>query len=262
VPDDLLRIGPFSRASWLSIKALRAYHEAGLLVPAVVDPSSGYRSYTSAQLTDAVTIRRLRDLDVPLEAIGEVLRARDPEITRKVLAEHGRVLEERLATTQRALEELHLGLHAPALHTPVHRRAEPAATVLMLDGVVDDFPDFVARTRLVLEEAARASGAAVDGPFGACYPEQVDDEPVVATAYLPVTEAPLLGTGPVRVGELPATEVAVLVHHGPLDTLDETYLQLGAWVATNADPADLPVRERYLDERRTEIHWPLEEDPR
>ncbi len=87
MPDDLLRIGPFSRASWLSIKALRAYHEAGLLVPAVVDPSNGYRSYTSAQLTDAVIIRRLRDLDVPLEAIGEVLRARDPEVTRKVLAE-------------------------------------------------------------------------------------------------------------------------------------------------------------------------------
>jgi hypothetical protein len=35
MPDDrLLRIGTFSRASWLSIKALRAYHESGLLVSA------------------------------------------------------------------------------------------------------------------------------------------------------------------------------------------------------------------------------------
>src|SRR3954452_20086940 len=152
VPDDLLRIGPFSRASWLSIKALRAYHEDGLLVPALVDPTTGYRSYTSAQLTDAVVIRRLRDLDVPLEAIGEVLRARDPEVTRKVLAEHGRVLEDRLATTRRALDELYVGLEAPALHTPVHRRAEPAQTVLMVDGTVDDLGAFVARTRAVLEE--------------------------------------------------------------------------------------------------------------
>jgi DNA-binding transcriptional MerR regulator len=262
VPDDLLRIGPFSRASWLSIKALRAYHESGLLVPAVVDPATGYRSYTSAQLTDAVVIRRLRDLDVPLEAIGEVLRARDPEVTRKVLAEHGRTLEERLATTQRALEELHVGLEAPALHTPVHRRREPAQTVLQVDGVLHDFAEFVGRHRVVLEDLARTSGAAVAGPYGACYPEQSDDEPVVATAFLPVTSAPLLGPGDVRVGELPEVDVAVLVHHGPLDTLDETYLQLGAWVATHASPADLPVREHYLDADRTEIHWPLEEDPR
>jgi len=35
-----LRIGPFSRASSLSIKALRAYHEQGLLVPAEVEPSN------------------------------------------------------------------------------------------------------------------------------------------------------------------------------------------------------------------------------
>jgi DNA-binding transcriptional MerR regulator len=259
VPDDLLRIGPFSRASWLSIKALRAYHEAGLLVPAVVDPATGYRSYTSAQLTDAVIIRRLRDLDVPLDAIGEVLRARDPEVTRKVLAEHGRTLEERLATTRRALEELHVGLESPALHTPVHRRRTPSQTVLVVDGVVHDFPEFVARTRAVLEAAVRASGAAVAETYGACYPEQVDDDPVVATAFVPVTSAPLLAAGDVRVGELPEVDVAVLVHHGPLDTLDETYLQLGAWVATNATPADLPVRELYLDANRTEIHWPLED---
>jgi hypothetical protein len=52
--NALLRIGDFSRASSLSVKALRAYHEAGLLVPADVDPRSGYRSYSVAQLTDAL----------------------------------------------------------------------------------------------------------------------------------------------------------------------------------------------------------------
>ena len=46
VDEPLLPIGMFSRASSLSIKALRAYHDAGILVPARVDPQSGYRSYT------------------------------------------------------------------------------------------------------------------------------------------------------------------------------------------------------------------------
>ncbi|MCC6438908.1 MAG: MerR family DNA-binding transcriptional regulator [Acidimicrobiales bacterium] len=57
-------IGMFSRASSLSIKALRAYHEQALLVPASVDPRTGYRAYTVAQLADAAIIVRLRALDV------------------------------------------------------------------------------------------------------------------------------------------------------------------------------------------------------
>src|SRR4029079_17651338 len=117
--DDGLRlIGPFSRASFLSVRTLRAYHEAGLLVPAVIDPRTGYRSYSIAQLTDAAVILRLRALDVPLEAIGQILEARDPDMTKKVLREHGAILEERLAATQRAVDELYAALDAPASHTP------------------------------------------------------------------------------------------------------------------------------------------------
>ena len=46
--------------SSLSIKTLRAYHESGILVPARVDPQTGYRSYTVDQLADAAIVQRLR----------------------------------------------------------------------------------------------------------------------------------------------------------------------------------------------------------
>ena len=48
----------------------RRYHEAGLLVPAEVDPRTGYRSYAVDQLADASVIRQLRQIDLPLEAIA------------------------------------------------------------------------------------------------------------------------------------------------------------------------------------------------
>ena len=66
--DDLMPIGMFSRATLLSVKALRSYHELGLLVPTRIDPGTGYRSYAVSQLPDAEAIRRLRDLDVLLAA--------------------------------------------------------------------------------------------------------------------------------------------------------------------------------------------------
>ncbi len=258
----LLLIGPFSRASCLSVKTLRAYHEAGLLVPAVVDPRTGYRSYEIAQLTDAAVIRRLRALDVPLEAIGQILEARDPETTRKVLRDHGAVLEARLAATQRAVDELYAALDAPASHTPVHVRHEPARSMLALSETVRDAEPFLRRAAAVLDEAVLASGAVATGGLGALFPTQLeDDESEDIVAFVPVDAAPRLDEASlaagVRVGELPAADVAVVVHHGSFETMVDTYRNLGAWVATNGEPSDLPVREYYLDDVNTEICWPV-----
>jgi DNA-binding transcriptional MerR regulator len=73
----MLAIGDFSRITHLSIRTLRHYHEVGLLEPAEVDPSSGYRHYTLDQVPTAQVIRRFRDLDMPVERVREVLAAPD-----------------------------------------------------------------------------------------------------------------------------------------------------------------------------------------
>ena len=41
----MLSIGEFSRVTQLSIKALRLYHEKGILSPGKVDPATGYRYF-------------------------------------------------------------------------------------------------------------------------------------------------------------------------------------------------------------------------
>src|SRR5580693_2483652 len=71
-----LTIGDFSRATHLSAKMLRHYHEVGLLEPAEVDVDSGYRRYAAEQIVTAQIIRRFRDLEMPLEDIHVVLQAR------------------------------------------------------------------------------------------------------------------------------------------------------------------------------------------
>lgn len=71
----MLSIGRFADATGLTVKALRHYDEIGLLVPARVDPNSGYRYYDAAQVEPAVTIRRLRALELPLDEIGALLEA-------------------------------------------------------------------------------------------------------------------------------------------------------------------------------------------
>ena len=68
-----LSIGEFSQRTRLSQKALRIYGDLGLVVPAFVDPSSGYRYYSEEQVEPACLVGLLRRLDMPLAKIGELL---------------------------------------------------------------------------------------------------------------------------------------------------------------------------------------------
>ncbi|MEQ7005729.1 MerR family transcriptional regulator [Actinopolymorpha sp. B17G11] len=73
--DERLTIGAFARRSGLSMRALRLYDRCGLLKPADVDPSNGYRRYHSSQLFTARLIEMLRWLDMPLTDIAEIVSA-------------------------------------------------------------------------------------------------------------------------------------------------------------------------------------------
>jgi DNA-binding transcriptional MerR regulator len=87
-----ISIGEFARRSRLSLKALRLYDERGVLVPARVDQASGYRYYDPAQLDDARLVVMLRQLQLPLKAVKELL-AGDPADAATRIAEHWRDVE-------------------------------------------------------------------------------------------------------------------------------------------------------------------------
>lgn len=87
-----ISIGGFARRSRLSVKALRLYDELGVLVPARVDEVSGYRYYDVAQLEAARLVAMLRQLELPLAEIKELL-ARDPVDAAERIAAHWREVE-------------------------------------------------------------------------------------------------------------------------------------------------------------------------
>ncbi|HLX35598.1 MAG TPA: helix-turn-helix domain-containing protein [Candidatus Limnocylindrales bacterium] len=102
--DELITIGRFARLSGLSIGALRHYDELDLLHPADVDRFTGYRRYRRAQLDTARVIARLRDLEVPIEDIRDVLASDDPAEQRRLIAEQRR-------RAQARADQLHYRMH-------------------------------------------------------------------------------------------------------------------------------------------------------
>ncbi|MFI0898402.1 MerR family transcriptional regulator [Streptomyces sp. NPDC020983] len=89
-------IGEMARDSGLGVSALRFYDGAGLLVPAWVDPVTGYRWYGPEQLEESRVLARLRRAGMPLADIRLVLAgwsSADTDLVRKLLQAHLRRLE-------------------------------------------------------------------------------------------------------------------------------------------------------------------------
>lgn len=121
-------IGEIARASGLSVSALRFYDGAGVLVPAAVDPLTGYRRYSDDQLRAARLVAGLRRVGMPVAAITRaVAELRDPPAVRRLLDEHLRRLEDGLADARRELSRVHALLDLQ--ETTMTRISLPAAAL-------------------------------------------------------------------------------------------------------------------------------------
>ena len=267
----LLTIGEFSRMTHLSVKALRHYDDVGLLSPAEVDSSSGYRRYATGQVPTAQLIRRFRDLDMPLEEIRTVLDAPDVAARDQALLAHLQRMQETLEHTQATVASLQALLDGNRPTLPVEYRSIPAIRGIAVRALVD-WDD----TEPWLNEALGELGRTLDarsseraGPDSALYSAEFFENHVgEVTAFVPVTGA-VATAGRVEQVEIPAAEVAVLVHSGPFDDLDQAYGALGTFVAERVLAADGPIREHYLVTEdatddpaayRTEVCWPIRAD--
>lgn len=94
-----LTIGQLAAYVGVTVRAVRHYHQCGLLAEPVRD-ASGYRRYGGADVVDLIRIRTLAAAGVPLVQIEELLHA-DPEDFAQAIAE----LDQRLAVRIRDLED-------------------------------------------------------------------------------------------------------------------------------------------------------------
>ena len=267
---DLLSIGAFSRMTFLTVKALRHYHDEGLLAPASVDPHSGYRYYRPEQVATARLIRRLRDLDLPVEEVREVLAAPDEATRNQVIVEHLERMSRQLQETQATVESLRRMLSGED-DLEVVERDEAALVMLAIRATVggDEALSWWLDAFAELHRALRVAGLGRSGPDGAVFPtEFFTDGAGELVAFVPVTsaeDARRAASGRVRMDEVPAGRFAVTTYDGPMIDLDAAYSAVGRAVTERALASDGPVRERYLPlgseddllHHRTEVCWPV-----
>lgn len=255
----LVTIGDFSKMTYLTVKALRHYHDIGLLEPIAIDDQNGYRLYGTEQVTVAQTIRRFRELDMSTDDIRTVLDAPSDADRDAVVVAHLERMEARLETTRGTVAGLRMLLDGSVDDPPVSfRTLEPTLAIAIREHV--QFSDAeqwcdAAYAELHALLASRAATAA--GPDGALYAgaffEQGAGEIVT---FVPV-HGDVVTRGRATQMEVPGFEAAIAVHGGAFADLDQTYRTLGTRVAADGIGGPGPIREHYLADDTIEVCWPI-----
>lgn len=263
----MLKIGEFAQLANVSIRALRFYHEAGLLEPCYVDPSTHYRSYEPKQLQDLQDIRLFKSMRFSLAEIRELLQNRPSLADRqKILGERRKFLKQRIAEDVECLARIESQLrgarHSARENWHIEVRGTPPAWVASArrkirsydeaEGLFAEIERRIGQEFLMGKRAALWHTCANDGP-------QIDCE---AVRFL---RRPVSSTRGVRVYQMPAARAVSLFHSGADENIPQAYQALNTWLGRNNLVSRGPKCEIYWleppkgkpGESLTEIRLPI-----
>lgn len=124
IKEELLSIGKMAEINGVSIPTLRLYDKNGLLVPAYVDESSGYRYYTLQQTARLDVIAYMKELGMSLNEIKKVLEKEDVTIIEDILAQKNEQMHEQM----RRLKERHDAVERAIAQIERYRKSPTTGT--------------------------------------------------------------------------------------------------------------------------------------
>jgi len=264
----VLQIGDFARLGKVSVRTLRFYDEIGLLRPAHVDTSTGYRRYSLEQVPLLNQILVFRDLGFSLPQTARLVDPGTPLPARRAL-----LLERRDDLRSRACRELERLALVDSRLRRIERRAEGGQQEVSLRrtepawvaSLREELPSYEAIDRL-FEAIGEELGdrRLVRGRAAIWHRCASRGEPIDCEALL-FLKRPAPRVRRVRIAQLSAATVACLFHHGGDDTIGEAYRSLRHWISSNGFQVAGPSREIYWaddasapETRVTEIQFPVE----
>lgn len=273
-PGDkrMFTIGEFSRVTGLTVKALRFYHEEGLLVPVHVDPQSGYRYYADDQIELARTIAFLRSLEFPLAEIKSLLQNRgENEKLLDLIQRQRSALAERAKQYRQLVRRLDRFIAEQREFTDMAQSAfeiqEKSLDSLTIAGI--RMKGRYADCGAAFGRIARAFGRYLAGsPFLLHFDAEYKEDDADFEACFPIRRSKQVEGISTR--ELPAGRCAALLHKGPYDQLGRSYEKILKHVGGRQYKIVMPTREVYIKgpgmifkgnprSYLTEIQIPIEE---
>ncbi|MFJ8010100.1 MerR family transcriptional regulator [Streptomyces fagopyri] len=254
----MFTIGDFARHGRVSIRMLRHYDTMGLLRPARVDRSSGYRFYEAAQLSRLNRVVVLKDLGFTLQQVRTIL---DEDVSTEELRGMLRLrraeLETALADAASGLVQVEARLRSienegrmPQEDVVIRRL--PAVRLARLSGTVPSFgPDDTGPlTGRLFDDLCRrldSAGITPTGPRTVCFETPAESGyGIVVHVGLPVPPEVVGGTDFQVVPLPPVERAATIVHRGMTHGFLSTSQLLVRWVDVHGYRFDGHAREVTL----------------
>lgn len=266
---DLLSIGGFANAAQLSIKALRLYDQLSILKPRYVDPESGYRYYHVDQLRAARLIRMLRQMDMPLATIRQVLAA-TPTAAEMLVHDYWQLREQQMAQARLMVHDLfaYLRQEATTMALEVQTKTVDPQPIISLTRrvTVDRLDDHIQNSLQTLYALAKAHGLAVTGAsFGIYHGPVNNDDDGPMEVCVPVRSM-IATPGDVVARELPGGTVAfVRIQHEQcaFPAILAAYDTVYDWIHKHGYIQAEPPREIWLSppghDEQVEVAWRFQE---
>jgi len=242
----MLTIGEFSASTRLTVKALRMYHDEGLIVPERTDPTTGYRYYGEAAWQRAQSVKMLRDLGFSHHELKTILQeCRDD-------ADLGIFLKKRLEAVDDELMRMRAIRDRIAVHLQTEKEMNMKATSEIKDTVIPRIIVCTLRYKGLYGDMGKyfgplfkKAGRYASGPAMAFYhdPEYREDDADIEPA-LPVKKEVTLDGIVCRI--VPETRVLSVLHCGSYETLGDSYKKLYEAIASAGLRAFTPSSEIYL----------------
>jgi DNA-binding transcriptional MerR regulator len=164
----MLTIGQLAAYAAVTVRAVRHYHQIGLL-PEPERDASGYRRYGAMAVVSLIKIRTLADAGVPLSQIGQMLEADASTFAEAVqrIDSHLRDEVERLETSRKQIAQLAAGdslALPPEVISYLERLREIGASEQMVEGERDGWILVAARWPDRIREWMPGKLAQLDDP--------------------------------------------------------------------------------------------------
>lgn len=254
----MLGIGEFARLGQVSPRTLRHYGQLGILVPAHVDVTTGYRYYGVDQLAELQRVVALRNLGLRLDEIRALVADSVPDDQLRGLLRMRRVEiadsisqdQERLRQIEARLDAMEEGAVMEQLDVVV-KRTDPlrvAATTAHAPGYGYDTISPVFQEQLpALADELGDQGLRV-GVCLAWHEEAANDEVLVHLGW-DIGDQAVTETDRVRVAELPVVEVASTIHHGSMVGVATMFESMARWIEATGPPPHRAVSRALLAPR-------------
>jgi len=245
-PRNLISIGQFSLLTRLTVRALRLYDKLGILVPAHVDPDSGYRYYTVDQARTAAWIGALRAIDLPLDEVRSVLET--PAQTAHTLELHAARLRDRRDESARALELLRtIQEGVEPLNVPIEiREVEPVRGIsIELETSQEKIGETLGGALPRLGSILRENGGQGGNDFAAYPDEEFDPQHMTVIAGISYDgDLPAQADG-IGIREFGGGRSIVATLNGPYDGMSQAWQQAWGWLAEHGHERRSTAYELY-----------------